>query len=512
MKNIIVLVIFSFFISLPSFSQPIIEWEKKVHYSSIDNLLDFVTLADGSFLGIGTTELSSRSNIFEYACYKFDCNGNTKWVKKFPERIGGSEYIMIDTMNREKFFVYGIIGKVKDTAINYAGFISIIDTAANILKTREFINNDFVEIKKIIPNDDNTFTVLIRSRASDGIFQGSKGGIDIWLLKMDKDLNILSKKNIGGSGDDFGSTIIKLRDNNYILVGGTASRNGDVKAIYSGDDAFIMKLTANFDIVWSTTFGGNQYEFINDVIEMPDRGFIVGGSSGSSDGSFQGHQSGFFTDGFVARINPSGGVSWVKSLGADKTRNRTYAISPTFLIPIDTTHFLVNTNGSTNDGFLNSVNAATWLIKMNTTGETTWRKSYGTKPEFWQTHKSSQIKMLSDKSLLLIGQAEDVLANGIDFWLLKLSPLAPDKTDECGKLVLYPNPTAKDVKLKTAEYFLPNSSVKVIDVLGRNVFNGVIGKNCQEFTVDLPSSLSTGMYFLQIESIKNCALPFIKGS
>lgn len=77
--------------------------------------------------------------------------------------------------------------------------------------------------------------------------------------------------------------------------------------------------------------------------------------------------------------------------------------------------------------------------------------------------------------------------------------------------MLYPNPTAKDVKLKTAEYFLPNSAVKVIDVLGRNVFNGVIGKNCQEFEVELPSSLSMGMYFLQIESIKNCTLPFVKG-
>ena len=191
MKNIIVLVIFSFFISLPSFSQPIIEWEKKVHYSSIDNLLDFVTLADGSFLGIGTTELGSRSNIYEYGCYKIDCNGNIKWVKKFPDLIGGNEYIMIDTMNREKLFVYGFIRRVKDTTINGASFISIIDTAANILKTREFTGNSFAEIKKIIPNDDNTFTVLIRSRASDGIFQGSKGGIDIWLLKIDKDLNIL---------------------------------------------------------------------------------------------------------------------------------------------------------------------------------------------------------------------------------------------------------------------------------------------------------------------------------
>ena len=112
---------------------------------------------------------------------------------------------------------------------------------------------------------------------------------------------------------------------------------------------------------------------------------------------------------------------------------------------------------------------------------------------------------------MLIGTTNDFTTNGIDFWLLKLSPLAPDKTDEYGKLVLYPNPTAKDVKLKTTEYFLPNSTVKVIDVLGRNVFNGVIGKNCQEFEVELPASLSIGMYFLQIESIKNCTLPFVKG-
>lgn len=85
-----------------------------------------------------------------------------------------------------------------------------------------------------------------------------------------------------------------------------------------------MKLSSNFDILWSTTFGGNQYEFINDVIEMPDRGFIVGGSTNSYDSSFQGQPKGLYSDGFIARINPSGGVSWAKALGVDKIKNPQY--------------------------------------------------------------------------------------------------------------------------------------------------------------------------------------------
>jgi hypothetical protein len=510
MKKIIILIIFSSFISFQSFSQPITEWEKKLNYTHEDNLLDFVTLADGSFLGIGTTELTFRSSIFEYACYKFDCNGNIKWIKKFPDRIITNEFIMIDTMDKEKLFVYGYIGRAKDTIVNYVGSVSIIDTAGNILKNREFSGNGPVSVSKIISNNDQTFTVVVNSIATDNIFQGNKGLRDIWLLKMDKDLNILSKKNIGGSGNDFGATIIKLKDNNYILVGGTTSRDGDIKAVYSGQDAFVMKLTNNFDILWSTTFGGNQSEFINDVIEMPDRGLIVGGGSDSYDGAFQGQPKGFYSDAFVARINPSGGVSWVRSLGVDKVKNPQYVVWPPSLLPIDSTNFLVNTSGKTDEGLLNSINPVPWLLKMNTKGETVWKKSYGTQARLlW--YQSNRMRMLSDRSLLLVGQREDSLSNGRDFSLFKLSPLTPDKTDECGKLVLYPNPTAKDVKLKTAEYFLPNSSVKVIDVLGRNVFNGVIGKNCQEFEVELPASLSMGMYFLQIESVKNCTLPFVKG-
>ncbi len=36
---------------------------------------------------------------------------------------------------------------------------------------------------------------------------------------------------------------------------------------------------------------------------------------GSYDSSFQGQPKGLYSDGFIARINPSGGVSWAKALG-----------------------------------------------------------------------------------------------------------------------------------------------------------------------------------------------------
>lgn len=236
----------------------------------------------------------------------------------------------------------------------------------------------------------------------------------------------MSKRNIGGPQYDLGETIIKLKDNNYILVGSTNSRTGDIKAVYSGYDAFVMKLNSNLDILWSTTFGGNQSDFILDVIEMPDRGLIVGGSTDSYDGNFQGQPKGFYSDGFVARINPSGGVSWAKALGVDKVKNPQYVIWPPSLIPIDSTNFLVNTSGKTDEGLLNSVNPVPWLLKMNTKGETIWKKSYGTQARLlW--YKTNKMRMFPDKSLLLVGQRQDSLSNGRDFSLFKLSPSRPTK-------------------------------------------------------------------------------------
>ncbi len=509
MKKIVIILSFTCFIYFPEYAQPIIEWEKKVNFGYQDNLLDFIQLVDGSFLGIGSTALNFQDKVYDYSCYKFDCRGNITWVKKFPDRIFNFESLQIDSLGSNKLAIYG--EKIKDTTYRSTGFITIIDTAGKILKTKEFSGNGYVTIKKIILNDDETLTVLVNSTASDGIFQGNKGFHDIWLWKMDRDLNIIFKQNFGGPSIDFAGSIIKLKDGNYILAGGTSSRDGDFKAVYSGGDAFVAKLNRNFDILWSTTFGGNRYESVNDVIEMPDRSFIVSGYTDSYDGAFQGQPKGFYSDAFVARINPSGSVSWVKGLGADRVRNPQYVIWAPTLIPIDSNSFLVNTNGKTDEGLLNNKFSVTWLLKMNTLGETIWKKNYGNSKLLY-TYKSNKIKQLSDKSFLLVGESEDSGSVGKDFWLLKLSPLEPDKTDECSKLVLYPNPTAKDLKIKTSAYFLPNASVKVIDVLGRNIFSGVIGKGCQEFNVALPNSISTGMYFLKVEDIKKCVLPFFKAN
>jgi hypothetical protein len=508
-KTIILTIILTCFHYFHIYSQPIIEWEKKINYGREDILIDFERLTDGSFLGLGCTRLPNTVFTFECACYKFDCRGNIIWTKKIPERIYNNEPIRIDSLSSSRFVIYG--GKVRDSiGGRFTGFITVIDSAGDIIQTKEFNGNGNVSITKVVLNDDQTYTLLINARASDGIFQNNRGETDIWLLKTDKAFNIISKKNIGGSSNDFGTAIIKLKDENYILVGGTTSRDGDIKGLYSGEDAFVMKLNSNFNVIWSTTFGGNDYESINDVIEMADRSLIVGGSSGSSDGAFKGQPtSGSYIDAFVARINSSGGLSWVKCLGVDRAKNPEYLIWPPLLVPIDSSNFLVNASGKTNEGLLNSRNPVSWLLKMNTLGENIWKKSYGNRTTFLP-HKSNRIKILPDRSFLLVGTATDSTNFNPDFWLLKLSPLEPNKMDECGKLVLYPNPTAKDLKIKTAEYFLPNASVKVVDVLGRNIFSGVVGKNCQEFNVELPNSLSTGMYFLKIDDIKKCVLPFIK--
>src|SRR5689334_532495 len=61
------------------------------------------------------------------------------------------------------------------------------------------------------------------SHASKYKSQGSRGGVDYWVVKYDSSGSILWDKTIGGNKDDFLFTAVSTSDGGYILGGGSAS-------------------------------------------------------------------------------------------------------------------------------------------------------------------------------------------------------------------------------------------------------------------------------------------------
>lgn len=109
------------------------------------------------------------------------------------------------------------------------------------------------------------------------------GGYDFYLIKLDKLYNVSWTKTYGGTDWDFGNCVEQTSDGGYIICGETYSYgNGD-------EDYYVIKTDMNGDTTWTKTFGGTEQDIARSIIQTSDGNYLVTGTSksnGDIDGDF----------------------------------------------------------------------------------------------------------------------------------------------------------------------------------------------------------------------------------
>ena len=102
------------------------------------------------------------------------------------------------------------------------------------------------------------------------------------------------QKCLGGTGNDAANAVQQTADGGYIVAGSTASTDGDVTGSHGGygDSAFdvwVVKLNATGGLVWQKCLGGSDRDGANAVQQTADGGYIVAGITVSTDGDVTGN-------------------------------------------------------------------------------------------------------------------------------------------------------------------------------------------------------------------------------
>ncbi len=108
-----------------------------------------------------------------------------------------------------------------------------------------------------------------------------QGAEDIFLLKTNKTGDIIWSKTYGGAKMDLAKYMQKLPEGGYIITGTTASF-GD-----GSNDAYLLRVDDNGQVLWFKTYGSKFYEMASCVTRADDGGFAVTGfniNSGAVDG------------------------------------------------------------------------------------------------------------------------------------------------------------------------------------------------------------------------------------
>lgn len=310
------------------------------------------------------------------------------------------------------------------------------------------INDDFAE--KIVRTIDNGFIIVGYTESNSDDVLGNHGKSDVWVVKLDSDGNMIWQKCLGGSENDLAYDIKQMVDGSYILVGKSASDDGDITRHITGDDVWIVKLDAVGEIIWQKTYGTIGTEALYSVSVNDEGGFYVVGRSNSHGNDFEGHFG--YIDIIAIKLDQNGNMIWQKCFGG-KMDDTALSVKTT----VDNGLIIAGTSESRNGNVTdNKGEKDFWILKLVSTGEIQWKKSFGGSDR----EEAYEILQTEDYGFVVAGMTRssdgDVSEDpGIgDAWIIKLSkdsfPTYQEDNSDNWFSVSIPKVVSRDIDLGDA--------------------------------------------------------------
>lgn len=489
--------LFLIYSTLPAQSAPSIEWQKALGGTHGESANAVQQTSDGGYIVAGHSmsndgDVSGNHGGGDYWIVKLNSTGDIQWQKS----LGGSN----------------------------------VDDAQSIRQTT-----------------DGGYIIAGSSNSSDGDISGNHGNYDYWIVKLDSSGNMQWQKSLGGSSVDMAQSIQQTSEGGYIVAGSSSSNDGDVNGNHGGGDYWIVKLDINGNIQWQKSLGGSSSEQVNSVQQTFDGGYIIAGTTVSTDGDITISYGN--NDFWVVKLDSGGNMQWQKALGnigdnigyyAQQTFDGGYIAVGTSFNPSNLESGLpdywvikLSNNGTiqwdkyfggsfhdnaitirqtpeweyivagwtaSNNGQVTNHhgNLDYWIIKLDSSGNLKWEKTLGG-PDF---EYLTAVELTADNGYIVSGStgstSGDVTGHHglIDAWVVKLSPeqLGISESQQMTQPNLYPNP-AKDFFY--ADNLPQASNIDITDMSGRKIFS----QKYHEKKIKInTSAFSEGIYIVQIKS------------
>jgi len=194
------------------------------------------------------------------------------------------------------------------------------------------------------------------------------------------------QQRLGGLATDQANSIIQTTDSGYAVLGTTNSNDSVVYGNHGGNDFLLFKLDANGNQEWHRWYGSSVDDNAQSIIQTPDGGYLMAGSTNGNDGDVTGNNGN--TDVWLIKTDHLGFIEWQKCYGGTGTdgptsyyNNNYYQENPAGISIINTLDggYMLGTSTNSNNGQVSGNHGGYdyWLVKLNDTGAIQWQKCYG---------------------------------------------------------------------------------------------------------------------------------------
>ena len=188
-------------------------------------------------------------------------------VVSFNRTFGGSEndyfYSVINTLDNGFLFVGGTDSYGSgDTDF----WIVKANSSGRMQWAKSYGRAGKEEAHSVVQTSDGGFAILGTTSSFSSELE-----YDFWLVKIDSLGNLLWNRTYGGTGTDDGWSIIELASSELVLVGWTSSYGN------GSGDSYLIKTDRDGNLLWNRTYGGPQLDVSSSIREAVGGGFILAG-------------------------------------------------------------------------------------------------------------------------------------------------------------------------------------------------------------------------------------------
>ncbi|MGE8554110.1 MAG: T9SS type A sorting domain-containing protein [Chryseobacterium jejuense] len=263
-----------------------------------------------------------------------------------------------------------------------------------------FSGNNHDYLSATVTTQDGGFLMAGTSYSGKGLDkkEDSKGGSDIWLIRINEFGDELWQKTLGTSSDEEARAVIQSTDLGFFVAGNVqSSSNG-----YGSKDVWITRLDKDGKELSQLILGGKGLDEVEKMIPTKDGGALLGIYSRSSEVRVSGSgdsprgtaspseprtanpasRTGKSTENFgegdywIIKLDKTGKVEWEKNFGGKGDDHiRTLALTANgYIIGGESRS---ERSGNKTVGIEEGTDL--WLISLNERGDEQWQKSYNFK-------------------------------------------------------------------------------------------------------------------------------------
>lgn len=509
-------------------------WENSYGGKHAEFLYDAISTADYGFLLAGSSisnkngnKADSNKGNLDYWIWKMDEKGTPEWQKSF----GGDGVDLLQSIritNDGGFILAGtssssISGDKKELCKGQEDFWIIkLDAKGNEIWQRTIGGSGQEKLLSIAQTKEGGYILGGTSSSNKsepdekgaedkyGKAEDSKGNLDYWIVKLDKDGKIKWQKTFGGQYVDELKSIEQTSDKGYILGGYSNSpvSGNKTQDNFGFNDYWIIKLDEEGNELWQRTLGGDKDDTLFALTQTNDGGFIAGGnsSSGATNSKSKSNQNG--TDFWVIKLDKTGTIEWQETYNYGKNDVLTSIVENkdgTFLIggyaqsevgseKLGAKSKTPLKKGNDKEGINDYI-----ALKIKATGEEIWTQTVGSKGDevlkkLFETRDGGYI--LAGTSKGEASKDKNSSLGGSDFWIVKLRD-KEKKIEEKQKIEAIPNPAISYTNV-IVTYDYQKGTATLFDISGRSMQTIKLTGE-KSIPVDL-SNLPQGIYVIEVKT------------